>query len=257
MVAGEGSGSFKIVLMDDELIGDVVGRYRMSLAIEISCLVTLTAFGLAALIFGDALGRGIGLVMLGLAAPVAITTWFKAQKHLYLGTEGLLMTVRGTVVKARCTWDDVAHTWTWVTRMVNQGGSEYGLYDDLGRFTVELRDGRKLRLHRGPFQNLDEIARYVQRQVVPRIERRRTKELDRTGLTQFGPIALTPRGLESGGTFAAWADITRVQCGRVRLKIWTAGSWPVISRQVRTIPDIAVLTTMVTAHRGTRAPGSR
>jgi hypothetical protein len=230
-------------------LGRVVDRHRMSVGLELAYLITFAGIGLTGLFVGDQVGRVIGAGALVLALIIGAVTWNKAHKVLYLCANGMLTTVRRTVITSWCTWDDVVHVWRWTTRLYSAGGSEYGFYDQVSRCTIEIADGRKLRLHRGPYLRIDEAAAYVERHVAPRIHSRRTAELAATGTTRFGPIELTTSGLRAGKRFAAWSDITRIEPRRVRLRIWTDTRRPTISRHVRTIPDLAVLMTMVADQR--------
>jgi hypothetical protein len=227
-------------------LGEVVRRYRMALWLELTYLVTFSVIGLISLIVGYQTGRTIGVVALVLAAAIAVATWRKAHKFLYLCTDGLLTTVgRGPVVKARCRWDDVTRLRRWSTRIYNAGGSEYGIYEQFPRCTVYAADETRIHLHRGPYHDAAELAALIEQRTAPVIHARRDHELATTGAATFGPLVLTREGVRAGQRFAAWSKITRAEFGRVRLRIWTGTTRPTISRQTRTIPDVAVLRAMM------------
>lgn len=221
-------------------LGTIVGRYRQLFAIEVSFAVGILAMALLFLVIGDGTGRGIGLVFLAVGVLFLIPSIRKARNYLYLCDNGLLIVTRGTVPTALATWREVAHLRTWTTRMYSGEGVQ-----DLSRCILELRDGQKINLAKPPYANGAGIAEYVEECVTEVLLPRRAAKLARTGTAGFGPIKVTKTGVRDGEKFAAWSEITRVERSRVRLRIWTGDRAPTISRQVRTLPDVAVLMTLI------------
>ncbi|SDM73973.1 DUF6585 family protein [Nonomuraea jiangxiensis] len=223
----------------DAGLGKVVDRYRPSVAIEMSFVVTLACLGLAGLLIGDDLGKIIGAVASGLALLISLPTWLQARRKLYLCSDGLLTTTGKSTVRTLFTWEDVAHIRVWTTRLYQSPP------DDLGRCVLVLKDGTKLNLARPPYAGGDQLIASVEEQMVATSHPRRSAEITATGASTFGPITVTTEGVRDGDRFASWSDITGVERGRVRLRIWTGAGRPAISRQVRTIPDVTVLVDLV------------
>ncbi|MEJ3750493.1 DUF6585 family protein [Actinomycetes bacterium KLBMP 9797] len=220
-------------------LGEVVDRYRQSVAIEMSFAVTCGALGLFALLFGDNVGKGIGAAASGLAVLFAVPAWLKSRKHLYLCAGGLLTTTGKTTVTSLLTWNDVAHIRIWTTRIYQLGPAE-----DMQRCVLELKNGKRLNLAKPPYAGGEHLAAAIEQRLATLSYPRRAAEIAETGATVFGPITVTAEGVRDGERFASWSDITRVERGRVRLRIWTGARRPAISRQVRKIPDVNVLMTI-------------
>ncbi|MFK3985082.1 DUF6585 family protein [Micromonospora sp. NPDC050397] len=229
-------------------LGEIVARHRLAVSTEVSFAVTCGLLALFGLLFGDDVGRGIGAGAGVLAALFAVPAWRKAHRYLYLCSGGLL-TSTGTAVTRVLTWDQVAHVRVWTTRVYQLGPVE-----EFSRCALELTDGTTLNLHKPPYADLDKLAAAVERRVTETNHPRRAAEIADTGATGFGPISATAAGIRDGERFAAWSDITGVQRGRVRLRIYGRNGQPIVSRQVRTIPDVAVLVALV-AEGASRATG--
>lgn len=220
-------------------LGGVLERYRQSIMIELSFAVTGLLIGTFALVAGDDVGRAIGGVFFALGLVTATAAWVKSRRHLYLCTGGLL-TTDGSKVTNAVAWDDVASIRVWVTRMYNLPP------EDLQRCVLHLRNGKRLNLARPPYAHAERLAERIEQQVVKLAYPRRLAELDETGVTEFGPISVTADGVCDRDRMAVWEEITGMRRGRVRLRVWAAAERrPVISRQVRTIPDVTVLTTFI------------
>jgi len=221
-------------------LGEVVDRYRQAVVIEMSFVVTCGVLGLAGLLFGDDVGKAIGAAASGLAVLFSIPAWRKARKHLYLCSDGLLTTTGKTTVTSLLTWDDVAHIRVWTTRIYQLGPAE-----DFQRCVLALKNGKTMNLAKPPYARGERLAASVERRVAAMSYPRRTAEITETGATTFGPIAVTAECVRDGERLASWSGITRIERGRVRLRIWAGTGGPTISRQVRTIPDVAVLVALV------------
>jgi hypothetical protein len=228
-------------------LGEIVDRYRQDLRVEISVLVTFGAIGLAGVIFGDYVGRTIGAGILLIALLVAVPTWTKSRRLLYLCTGGLLTTRRRTVVTALLRWDDVAQIRVWTTRIYQAGPPE-----EFIRCVLELRDGRKLNLARPPYARAERLAALIEQRVTATIHARKIAELARTGAASFGPIVLTSGGIGDGRRFVGWPDVTRIERGRVRWRVWTGGPRATISRQVRRTHNLTVLLSLAEQLRRVR-----
>lgn len=220
-------------------LGEVTARHRLAVSIEVSFAVTCGALCLFGLLFGDDVGRGIGAGAGVLAVLFAVPAWRKAHRYLYLCSGGLL-TATGTAVTRLVHWDEVAHVRVWTTRVY-----QLGPYEEFSRCVLELTDGTTLNLHRPPYADLDKLGAAVERLVAQTSYPRRLAEIADHGATGFGPITVTAGGVRDGDRFAAWSDITGLERGRVRLRVYGRSGQPVVSRQVRTIPDVAVLVALV------------
>ena len=225
-------------------LGEVIERYRQTVLLELSFAITCGALGLSGLLFGDDLGRGLGLAMLGLAGLFAVPAWMKSHRYLCLCTGGLLTTTAGTTVTRLVTWDDVAHIRVWTTRIY-----QLGSVDDVQRCVLELTGGTRLNLARPPYVRAEQLAATIEQRVVATLYPRREAELAETGMATFGPITVSADGVHDADRFAGWSTITRIERGRVRLRIWTDARRPVVSRRIRTIPDVAVLIRLVASAR--------
>ncbi|GAB3977720.1 hypothetical protein [Plantactinospora veratri] len=128
-------------------LGEVVERYRLTVAMELSFAVTCGVLGGFGLLFGDDVGRAIGAGAAGLGVLFAVPAWRKSRRHLYLCTRGLLTTTGTTTVTRLLRWDEVAHVRVWVTRIYQLGPAE-----EFPRCVLELTDGTTLNLARPPTQ---------------------------------------------------------------------------------------------------------
>jgi hypothetical protein len=221
-------------------LGEIVDRYRQTVTMEISFVVTCGGLGLVGLLFGDNVGKAIGAASSGLALLFSIPAWLKARKHLYLCSDGLLTTTGQTTVTSLLAWDDVAHLRVWTIRIY-----QLGPFEDIQRCVLELKNGTRVNLTKPPYARGEHLAASVEQRVAAISYPHRTAEISETGATTFGPITVTAEGVRDGERLARWSDITRIKRGRVRLRIWTGAGGPAISRQVRTIPDVMALMTVV------------
>ncbi|GII88332.1 hypothetical protein Ssi03_63220 [Sphaerisporangium siamense] len=221
-------------------LGEIVGRYRQSVLWELVYAVCFTVFGLICVLAGDEVGRWMGAVTLVLASPCYLTAWVKARRHLYLCSDGLLTTTAKTTVRIIRAWVDVVHLRVWTVRIYQQGGPQ-----DIPRCVLVLEDGTKVNLARPPYAKSEELIMALEQRLAPTIHARRTAEIDEKGATEFGPITITVEGVRDGDRFVRWTDISQMERGRARLRIWSGWGRPVISRQLRRIPDVRVLMTLV------------
>ncbi|AVT29168.1 hypothetical protein C6361_06330 [Plantactinospora sp. BC1] len=233
-------------------LGEVVERYRQAVAMELSFAVTCGVLGVSGLVFGDEVGRAIGAGAGGLGVLFAVPAWRRSRCHLYLCTGGLLTTTGTTTVTRLLRWAEVAHVRVWTTRIYQLGPVE-----EFPRCVLELTDGTTLNLARPPYAGLGRLAGAVERAVTETTYPRRTAEIAETGTSVFGPITLSAAGVRDGRRFVAWSDVARVERGRVRLRIWNRAGRQVISRQVRTIPDLACLLRIASTTRGGTANPAR
>ncbi|MEV4630308.1 DUF6585 family protein [Micromonospora sp. NPDC049523] len=231
-------------IVADTGLGEVVARHRLSMATELSFAITYAVFAVFGLVFGDDLGKAMGAGVGVLAVVFAVPAWRKSRRLLYLCSGGLL-TATGTTVTQLLTWDDVAHLRVWNTRIY-----QLGPYEEFSRCVLTLTDGSTLNLSRPPYADIEQLAAAVEQRMTAVSHPRRTAEIAATGATAFGPITVTDSGIHDGERFASWSDITRVERGRVRLRVFTRPGRPVISRQVRTVPDVAVLVAIATERAG-------
>lgn len=229
-------------IADENGLGEVLARYRLSVLIESSFLVPLGALGFFGLLMGDDVGRGIGAVAAGLTVLLVVPTWRKVRHHLYLCANGIITTTAPTRVKQHFTWGDVAHIRVWATRIYQPDAIH-----TLPRCVLALNDGTTVKLTAPPYVRAEELTSAVEQLVSEVRYPRRLAEIGEAGGSTFGPITVTPLGLRDGDRFVGWSEITRVELARVRFRVWSGTGRPVISRQVRTIPDVSVFAKIVSS----------
>lgn len=227
-------------IADETGLGEVIDRFRQSVAAEASIVGALAVIGVPGLLIGDDVGKKIGAVASGLALLCLPSIWLKVRRRIYLCSNGLLLTTGKATLKCLLAWEDVAYIRMWTTRIYKLGASE-----DFERCVLMLENGIEVDLARPPYAKGEDLIAEVEHQMVKTSYPRITAEITETGASTFGPITVTTEGVCDGDRLARWSDITGIERGRVRLRIWTGFGRPVISRQVRTIPDITVLVTLV------------
>ncbi|GII65239.1 hypothetical protein Skr01_53240 [Sphaerisporangium krabiense] len=220
-------------------LGEIVGRYRQSVLGELIGLPFVAVLG-GGLMFGNVVGKTIGAAIFGLGVASCLAAWVKARRYLYLCSGGLLTTSNKVTVRTICAWTDVLYIRVWTLRTYSQYGTQ-----DVPRCILMREDGTKVNLARPPYAKGRELIRAVEQLVTPTLYARRTAEIEETGATEFGPITVTAEGLRDGDRSVRWSDITGMELGRVRLRVWAGWGPPAISRQVRGIEDVRVLTALV------------
>ncbi|MFI7532559.1 DUF6585 family protein [Streptosporangium sp. NPDC049376] len=229
-----------IEIVDETGLGEIVDCFRQSVLAEAGIVVVLTLLGAPGILIGDDVGRAMGAVALGLALLCVPPLWLKARRRLYLCSNGLLLTTGDAVLKRLIAWEDVAYVRKWTTRVYQRGGSQ-----DVERCILMLKNGGKLNLARPPYARDEELTAAIEHYMSEISYPRRAMEIAETGSSTFGPITVTAEGVRDGDRLVRWSEITGLERARVRLRIWTGFGRPAISRQVRTIPDVAVLVALV------------
>lgn len=217
-------------------LGRVEARYRQNIIMDTSfaaCFVVGGLIGLFAAEGGALLAVLLLLVLPGVALSIA--TWRKFQRHIYVCADGLIRT-DGPHVREAFAWKDVAHVREWTTVMRTMEGAER-----FYRCKVLLADGRELNLAAPPYLDGEQMAATIAARVSATLYPVAVRRLAQEGRVEFGPLTVTREGLLDAGRVTRWADIGALEVGRVRLKVRDRAGHTVISRQVRPIPDLAVL----------------
>jgi hypothetical protein len=216
-------------------LGPVERRFRQHPLVEY--LFVVAAVGAGILMPPGVPG---GLVEVALVVAVGWTLARIRRRYgqaVYVCADGLLVAGR-TGDPIPVAWSAVAALRTWTDRLVDDDGG--GLVE---RVTLTLTDGRVIGLNTGIWQDpelTDLIVERVSHALLPEAVARfvEGRRID------FGPLVVSRTGIYDGALLVRWSDITRLTVSRRRLRVYTGGVTPVISRRVRAIPNLALLLTL-------------
>ncbi|GIF10584.1 hypothetical protein Ate01nite_06160 [Actinoplanes teichomyceticus] len=223
-------------------LGDLFGRYRSSLGLDVSTAVACAVLGVVLLTAGAGAPAvmALGVVFLALGA---LCGWLARRKFTtcrYVYANGTLTTDHRGAVTSVVIWTDVAHLRIWV-RVVNL----ITAYAEVLQCRLVLTGGEVIDLAKPRYKDKPELVAFVEEHVSAALYPRKVDEVVRTGAATFGPLTLTDAGVGHGEVLAAWSAITKAEVGKTRLRIWTDGRRPLVSVHLRDVPDLAILRHML------------
>ncbi|HEX9674764.1 MAG TPA: DUF6585 family protein [Anaerolineales bacterium] len=221
---------------------------------------------------------GVGVLGGGLASVVGIVRWSFAYSNygpavvwrwslpwLLAGAPLLLVGLIGTIWTIRWSglrviahqrglrilrgsrelavpWENVLHVYT--------SGVRYGvpgvIWGSRAALLLETSDRQRLRLSQA-IEGLVELIQTVKRNVYPRLLASYTREYRSGKGLPFGPIRLTPQGVQKGRRSLGWGDLeaARIRDGRIEMKPKAGKRLGAIRASADSVPNVEICLQLV------------
>jgi hypothetical protein len=139
-------------------------------------------------------------------------------------------------------WEDVLHVYT--------SGVRYGvpgvIWGSRAALLLETGDRRRLRLSQA-IEGLVEVIETVKRNVYPRLLASYTREYRSGKGLPFGPISLTPQGVQKGRRSLGWGELeaARIRDGRIEMKPKAGKRLGAIRASADSVPNVEICLQLV------------